>query len=212
MSNDDYPLEALLNDEEGVVQFLLNVGTDGRANRCTILESSRSASLDDATCRIMTARTRFLPASGADGRPVEDRVVARIRWRLEGPRGPLCPPEVSDCTQLPFPVAMYRARPLAPLASLVSQAEFAAHARSAGEAPVTRFRLSVGPDGRVTECELLMTSGSAFLDEAACRAMRERARFTPGHDADGQPVSDSHWGHIRWSGLDDSPGPVPVTL
>ena len=42
------------------------------------------------------------------------------------------------------------------------------------------------------------SSGSAALDQATCRIMRSRARFTPAHDDHGQPTSDNVSSRIRW--------------
>lgn len=83
ISNEDYPGEALRNDEQGTVGFRLHVGPDGRVAGCDVTSSSGSASLDSTTCRILTARARFSPARDRRGRPTTDTVSARIVWRIE---------------------------------------------------------------------------------------------------------------------------------
>ena len=83
ISNDDYPAEALRNEQQGTVGFRLVVGTDGRVTGCTITSSSGHASLDSTTCRLLTARARFTPARDSRGRPTTDSVSARIVWRIE---------------------------------------------------------------------------------------------------------------------------------
>lgn len=82
ISNDDYPAEALRNEEEGIVGFRLDIGTDGAVTRCTVVQTSGSASLDTATCRILSERARFTPALNRKGKPVSDHVTARIVWRI----------------------------------------------------------------------------------------------------------------------------------
>lgn len=82
IGNADYPSEALRANEEGTVTFRLAVDAEGRATDCTILTSSRSATLDSATCRLMVRRSRFEPARGEDGKPVASSFVSRIRWAL----------------------------------------------------------------------------------------------------------------------------------
>ena len=62
----------------------------------------------------------------------------------------------------------------------------------------TGFRLSVGPDGRVTNCEVTSSSGSPDLDAATCDNLRRRARFTPATDGEGQPTSGSYSSRTRW--------------
>ncbi|HYD36402.1 MAG TPA: energy transducer TonB, partial [Allosphingosinicella sp.] len=52
--------------------------------------------------------------------------------------------------------------------------------------------------GRVTDCTVTASSGSAALDSATCRLMKQRARFTPARDSDGHPTSDSVSNAIRW--------------
>ena len=62
----------------------------------------------------------------------------------------------------------------------------------------TGFRVSVGPDGRVTDCSVTSSSGSPDLDEAACANIRRRARFNPAKDGEGQPTTGSYANRIRW--------------
>ena len=65
-------------------------------------------------------------------------------------------------------------------------------------AGTTGFRVSVGPDGRVTSCSVTSSSGSPDLDEATCSNVTRRARFTPATDGDGNPTTDSYSNRIRW--------------
>jgi protein TonB len=79
-SDEDYPVEALRRDEQGKVDFRLDVGKDGRVTRCTVTASSGSASLDSATCRLVAERARFQPKLDARGRPVRARYVSHLKW------------------------------------------------------------------------------------------------------------------------------------
>ena len=63
---------------------------------------------------------------------------------------------------------------------------------------VTRFRVSVGPDGRVASCDITGSSGSSELDSATCSLITRRGRFTPANDGEGQPVSGSWSSSVRW--------------
>lgn len=81
-STDDYPDEAIRNAESGTVSVMVVVGADGLPGECIVTESSRSASLDAATCNVIKGRARFQPARDRKGRPIQDTVTARIRWVL----------------------------------------------------------------------------------------------------------------------------------
>ena len=90
------------------------------------------------------------------------------------------------------------ARARANLASYVSDADYPTSAIRAEEQGTTRFRLSVGPDGRVSECTVTGSSGSSALDNATCRILKSRARFTPARDSSGNPTSDTVGSAIKW--------------
>lgn len=62
----------------------------------------------------------------------------------------------------------------------------------------TGFRVTVGPDGRVTDCQVTSSSGSPDLDEAACANVKRRARFNPATDGEGQPTTGSYSNRVRW--------------
>jgi len=59
-------------------------------------------------------------------------------------------------------------------------------------------RLSIGTDGRVTNCSVSSSSGSRALDRATCRILQSRARFTPARDNRGNPTTDTISQRIRW--------------
>jgi len=63
---------------------------------------------------------------------------------------------------------------------------------------VTRFTVQVSPEGRVTSCSVTGSSGTPELDDAACRAITRRARFTPATNGEGQPVAGSYSNSVRW--------------
>jgi len=63
---------------------------------------------------------------------------------------------------------------------------------------VTRFRVSVGPDGRVNNCEVTGSSGHEPLDRIACARITARARFTPARDESGKAGSGVYQSAIRW--------------
>jgi protein TonB len=63
---------------------------------------------------------------------------------------------------------------------------------------VTGFRVTVGTDGKVTDCQITRSSGSPDLDQATCDNVRRRARFTPATDGEGSPAAGAYASSIRW--------------
>ena len=90
------------------------------------------------------------------------------------------------------------ARAKANLASYVSDADYPASAQRNEEQGTTRFRLTVGADGKVTDCTVTGSSGSSALDSTTCRIMKSRARFEPARDSSGNRTSDSVSSAIKW--------------
>jgi protein TonB len=52
-------------------------------------------------------------------------------------------------------------------------------------------RVTVGTNGRVSDCSVTSSSGSSILDDAACAGMRSYARFKPALDAAGNAITGS---------------------
>ena len=88
VSQEDYPMSALAQREEGRVGFILDVGENGRVTGCTITRSSGSAALDSATCMIIRRRARFTPAMDSNGMPAAGRVEDELVWTLPDKAGP----------------------------------------------------------------------------------------------------------------------------
>jgi TonB family protein len=150
----------------------------GRVSACRVTGSSGSASLDDATCRIFRERAQFEPARDAHGRAVPDQISSHMRWVL-----PDRDPSMRARTNL---------------ASYLSDNDYPAEAIRLGQQGTVGFRLFIDADGLVSDCRIISSSGYASLDEATCRIMRARARFTPAHDASGHPIPDTISSRIRW--------------
>jgi protein TonB len=109
----------------------------------------------------------------------------------------IVPPRV-DPPAPPAARTVEPARARANLASYVSDEDYPGTAVRNEEQGTTRFRLGVGPDGKVTDCTVTGSSGSSALDSATCRLMKSRARFAPARDSDGRQVPDSVTSAIRW--------------
>lgn len=81
LSEDDYPLEAILRNEEGTVAFELSVNPEGTITACKVI-SSASVALDQAICALSLKRGRFMPALDTAGKPIPATYKSRIRWSL----------------------------------------------------------------------------------------------------------------------------------
>ncbi|TMM48103.1 TonB family protein [Qipengyuania marisflavi] len=51
--------------------------------------------------------------------------------------------------------------------------------------------ITIGPDGRVSNCSVSSSSGSSELDSAACQGMTRYARYNPALNAAGDPIPGS---------------------
>ena len=74
----DYPAEA--KGAQGITDFRLQISATGLVQKCEIERSSGSAALDQATCRVITKRARFRPATNAAGRAVSGTYTGMIHW------------------------------------------------------------------------------------------------------------------------------------
>ena len=85
------------------------------------------------------------------------------------------------------------------LRTLFTADDYPASAASAGAEGTAQATLSIGPDGRVTGCNLTRSTGNSALDSATCNILRRRAKFTPARDSNGNPTSDTvTTPPIRW--------------
>ena len=79
---DDYPTRLIRQGVEGIAGFRVVVGSDGRVDACEITASSGNAQLDAATCRNVTRRARFDPASDGNGQKVVGSYSGTVHWVL----------------------------------------------------------------------------------------------------------------------------------
>jgi protein TonB len=68
----------------------------------------------------------------------------------------------------------------------------------AGHQGTTAFRVTVGTEGRVQNCQVTRSSGFPALDRAACERITRRARFDPATDETGAKVAGSYTGSVHW--------------
>lgn len=58
--------------------------------------------------------------------------------------------------------------------------------------------LSVDKEGKVKDCRVKASAGAAILDKEACRLAKQRARFHPALDEEGQAVSGVYSTALHW--------------
>jgi protein TonB len=75
--------------------------------------------------------------------------------------------------------------------AIFSGDDYPSEAQMNGEEGSVQARLSIDPQGVVAKCVIVRTSGHRSLDEATCRIIQKRARFTPARDDRGKAVSDT---------------------
>jgi len=189
-STDDYPAAALRGNEQGTTSFRLTIGPNGRVSDCAITRSSGSLALDTATCRILTSRARYVPARDSAGSPTAGLDSGRVTWQL---------PDDDPHDRAGIPVAATMAALRAPFQSFVTARDYPLAAPPAGARGRSSVHVVVGLIGRVIACDVDRPSGSPALDAAACRIVRERARYTPARNAAGAFVCDVDWGEIVWT-------------
>lgn len=100
-----------------------------------------------------------------------------------------------------------RARPMQPLGSYFSPDDYPAMEHGIQEG-IVGFRLTIGPNGRVTECRVTRSGGSNALNETTCHILRTRARYTPARDSAGNPTIGTDSGSVRWQYPEETEAPA----
>jgi len=98
----------------------------------------------------------------------------------------------------PPPRVSQAAKAKGSLLSLIGDDDYPQAAIRNEEQGTTAVRLAIGTDGRVSDCSITQSSGSASLDNATCSVFRRRARFTPARDQAGNPIGDSYSQRVKW--------------
>ncbi|MCB2088590.1 MAG: TonB family protein [Sphingomonadaceae bacterium] len=78
----DYRGRWIAEELTGTASFKLEVGTNGKVERCTITKSSGHAALDEATCDLVTRRAKFRSAQDETGAKVSGSYTNSVRWQL----------------------------------------------------------------------------------------------------------------------------------
>jgi protein TonB len=84
------------------------------------------------------------------------------------------------------------------LDALVNELDYPEAALRAREEGTVELQLVVAPQGRVTGCTILKSSGSFVLDSSSCRLLVRRARFWPALDREGTPIASTFRHMLKW--------------
>lgn len=82
ITTDDYPSSALHRGAEGLARYRVIVGSNGKVSSCEVTTSSGNASLDAATCKFITHRARFEPATDGTGASVVGSYSGSVHWEI----------------------------------------------------------------------------------------------------------------------------------
>ena len=84
------------------------------------------------------------------------------------------------------------------LQGLIRESDYPSSALDREEQGTVGVSLTIGTDGRVSNCSVSSSSGSRTLDSTTCRILTSRARYTPGRDSSGNPASGTVSGRVTW--------------
>lgn len=113
---------------------------------------------------------------------------------------PIAPPLLPPVAVAPAPPPQLKGvpRPMDYIGNWVSTADYPTAALRANDQGTSAFSLIVDKTGRVKECRITSSSGSALLDETTCRLVTQRARFIPAVDAQDNPIEGAYANRVRW--------------
>lgn len=80
----------------------------------------------------------------------------------------------------------------------VSQDDYPASALRAEAQGTTAIAWTINAQGKVENCRVTSSSGNRDLDDAACRAISRRGKYTPAKDQDGNPIASSDKRNVVW--------------
>lgn len=83
-------------------------------------------------------------------------------------------------------------------AEWITQDDYPQSALRNGSAGTSVISWTINTQGRVENCHTIKSAGDPDLDEAACRALARRARYSPAKDQDGNPIASTKQRSVRW--------------
>lgn len=152
-----------ISDDVAVTTFDLTIDEGGKPVSCAIIVSSGQDDLDNSVCKAVMKRSRFKPASDANGSTIYSVRRDRVIWK---------PQERGDNTVNDDPDLVVTTPDLQVNAGLLAE-----------------VLLEVGPDGDTKKCTAVRSGGSKRLDALACEVATNPQIALPITDEAGQKVT-----------------------
>jgi len=122
--------------------------------------------------------------------------------RLDTPPPPISTTPVIQPPMPPTPVVTPPAPPAPPPAPRITQPKSVVGSLQGlirnDEQGTVSVVLTIGTNGRVSDCSVAGSSGSRTLDSTTCRILKSRAKFTPAQDSSGNPTTGTFRQSIKW--------------
>ena len=80
ISDEDYPPTMLREHEQGSVNVFLTVGINGQIDSCVAQGAAKI--LNETSCKLLSRRARFIPATDKHGNPVAVDLVWQVVWGI----------------------------------------------------------------------------------------------------------------------------------
>lgn len=80
LTNADYPSGAARAEQNGIVQFRLDIDETGKITSCRVLHRTNPDSFSALTCKRIGQRAKFRPARDKNGKPVRSYYVDKARF------------------------------------------------------------------------------------------------------------------------------------
>jgi periplasmic protein TonB len=85
-----------------------------------------------------------------------------------------------------------------PTGNWASTNDYPSKALNQGREGTATFKVLIGPDGFVKSCAVLKSSGHKDLDEATCKTLTKRARFSAARDDNGNAIDGCFAGDVAY--------------
>ena len=81
---------------------------------------------------------------------------------------------------------------------VISASDYPDSARENDEQGRVSVVLTIGTNGRVSDCSIAASSGSRTLDSTTCRLLKARMKYQPAQDSSGNPTTGTARGSVTW--------------
>jgi len=174
LTETDYPLDALLANQEGKVTLEFSVGGAGHATNIRLLASSGVPLLDQKAAQL--AGTRWMFAAEANNTTARLTVDWKLPLEEAGDYAIAIPPHPARASE-----------PKAISSHAVIANDYPPFAIRGKEQGFVALRYLIEGDGSIGDVQIAQTSGINRIDDAAVQMIRKRWKFEPAN-VEGKPV------------------------